>query len=237
VTGVSAGTCSITATAQDGSGVYASASLTVIGIVAVTGVSLDKATASLDEGETDTLALILSPSNATNQNVVWSSSNPGVATVTATGVVTGISYGTATITVTTSDGGYTASCVVTVYKIIDLFFNVNRVIKMSGNDIDEMRDDVYLKASGGANTSLSLSYVITGPVDDTGSSWTESGNKSFIANSSLNTLLANISIVSSDEYIGWSTISISSLSPTSVISPPLKFRVNQSLNTYTTEYK
>ena len=237
VTGVSAGACSITATAQDGSGVYASASLTVIGIVAVTGVSLDKATASLDEGETDTLALILSPGNATNQNVVWSSSNPGVATVTATGVVTGISYGTATITVTTSDGGYTASCVVTVFKIIDLFFNVNRVIKMSGNDIDEMRDDVYLKASGGANTSLSLSYVITGPVDDTGSSWTESGNKSFIANSSLNTLLANISIVSSDEYIGWSTISISSLSPTSVISPPLKFRVNQSLNTYTTEYK
>ena len=87
--------------------------------VTVTGVSLDKTTYTLPAGTSFTLVPTVVPSNASNQNVTWSSSNTGIATVDATGKVTaGSTAGTATITVTTVDGGKTASCVVTVPTII-----------------------------------------------------------------------------------------------------------------------
>lgn len=81
--------------------------------VAVTGVSLDQSTASVGVGSTVTLAATVSPSNATNKTVTWSSSNTDVATV-SNGLVTGVAAGTATITVRTVDGGFTDSCTVTV---------------------------------------------------------------------------------------------------------------------------
>ena len=81
--------------------------------VSVTGVSLNQSTASIEDGDTLQLTETVLPSNATNKNVTWSSSNTSVATV-SNGLVTGISAGTAIITVTTTDGGYTATCTVTV---------------------------------------------------------------------------------------------------------------------------
>ena len=64
-------------------------------------------------GETVTLTAAVLPGDATNRNVTWSSSNNAVASVT-NGVVTAVGKGTATITVTTVDGGKTATCTVTV---------------------------------------------------------------------------------------------------------------------------
>ena len=81
--------------------------------VPVTDVTLDKTTATLDVDETVTLTATVAPSNATNKDVTWTSSNPAVATV-VNGVVTAKAAGTAVITVTTEDGGKTASCTVTV---------------------------------------------------------------------------------------------------------------------------
>ncbi len=82
--------------------------------VRVTGISLDKQTAILSTiGETLLINKTITPGNATNKNVIWTSSNPSVATVSA-GQVTAVANGTTTITATTKDGGYTASCVVTV---------------------------------------------------------------------------------------------------------------------------
>lgn len=81
--------------------------------VPVTGVSLDKATDSVEVGSTTTLTATVAPSTATNKNVTWSTSNSSVATVSG-GVVTGVSVGTARITVTTADGGFTDYCDVTV---------------------------------------------------------------------------------------------------------------------------
>ena len=82
--------------------------------VRVTGISLDKQTAVLSTiGETLLINRTITPSNATNKNVTWTSTNPSVAAVSA-GQVTAVANGTATITATTKDGGYTASCVVTV---------------------------------------------------------------------------------------------------------------------------
>lgn len=85
--------------------------------VPVTGVSLDKSSDSIEVGETTTLTETVSPSNATNKNVSWSTSNSAVATVSS-GVVTAVSAGTARITVTTADGGYTAYCDITVTPAI-----------------------------------------------------------------------------------------------------------------------
>ena len=82
--------------------------------VSVTGVSLSKTSLSLEVGETSTLSATISPSSAAEQSVGWSSNNPTVATVDAIGKVTALKTGSATITVKTTDGGYTATCQVTV---------------------------------------------------------------------------------------------------------------------------
>lgn len=81
--------------------------------VAVTGVTLNKDAISLEVGKTETLTATVAPTNATNNNLTWSSNAEGVATV-ADGVVTAVAEGTAKITVTTEDGGFTATCTVTV---------------------------------------------------------------------------------------------------------------------------
>lgn len=80
----------------------------------VTGVSLDKTTLTLAVNDTGKLTSTVTPDNATNKNVTWKSSNTSVATVSADGTVTAKNAGTATITVTTADGGKTATCTVIV---------------------------------------------------------------------------------------------------------------------------
>jgi formylglycine-generating enzyme required for sulfatase activity len=81
--------------------------------VAVTGVTLNQSTLTLPAGEMRTLTATVAPASATNRSVTWSSSNPTVATVTS-GRVIARAAGTATITVSTTDGGKKATCVVTV---------------------------------------------------------------------------------------------------------------------------
>ena len=82
--------------------------------VHVTGVSLNKNSTSIEEGSTETLTATVSPSNATDKTVSWHSSNSSVAAVDSSGVVTAVSAGSATITVTTTDGSYTDTCAVMV---------------------------------------------------------------------------------------------------------------------------
>ena len=81
--------------------------------IPVTGVELSESSLTLGVGSTETLTATVSPNNATNKAVTWSSNNESVATV-ADGVVSAIGEGTATITVTTADGGKTDTCIVTV---------------------------------------------------------------------------------------------------------------------------
>jgi uncharacterized protein YjdB len=83
-------------------------------IVDVTGVTLSDNSISIIEGRTYTLSATVLPNNALNKNVTWSSSDSNVASVDSNGVVSGVSSGSATITVTTHDGGYTAQCAVSV---------------------------------------------------------------------------------------------------------------------------
>jgi len=81
--------------------------------IAVTGVSVNPTSLSGQVGGSGALTATVSPANATNKSVTWSSSNPSVATV-ANGTVNYLGAGTCTITATTDDGGYQASCSVTV---------------------------------------------------------------------------------------------------------------------------
>ena len=115
VTAVGAGTATITVTTEDGS-FTDTCQVTVkeAANVPVTSVSLDKTTLELTEGETTQLTATVLPDNATNKAVTWSTSNASIATVDANGLVTAVSAGTATITVTTEDGSFTAKCTVTV---------------------------------------------------------------------------------------------------------------------------
>ena len=85
--------------------------------VSVTSVSLSPANATMMVGASTSLTASVSPANATNQSVSYSSSNTSVATVSGAGVVSAVAVGTATITVTTQDGGFTDQATVTVEEI------------------------------------------------------------------------------------------------------------------------
>lgn len=103
--------------------------------VAVTGVTLNKTTLTLDEGASETLSATIAPENATNKAVTWSVDDDKVVSVER-GKVTAIKKGTATVTVTTNDGGFTASCAVevTVPDVTGLTFNRRGSIIWGKND-------------------------------------------------------------------------------------------------------
>ncbi|MBD0401359.1 carbohydrate-binding protein [Flammeovirga sp. EKP202] len=84
------------------------------GTVAVTGVTVTPTNMSLETGAQGNLTGQVSPINATDQTMLFTSNNINVATVNQSGVVTAVSEGTAVITATTTDGGYTATSTVTV---------------------------------------------------------------------------------------------------------------------------
>ena len=113
VTGLDNGTAIITVASADGT---KTATCEVTVIVPVTGVSLDRTSAEIIKGDSMTLTAIVTPSNATNKNVIWSSSDPLVATVSQSGVVTTLELGTTIISVNSFDGNKSATCVVTVVK-------------------------------------------------------------------------------------------------------------------------
>ena len=114
VTAVKAGEAVVTVTTEDG-GKTASCKVTVKAkAVNVTEVTLDKTELTLTEGETETLTATVKPDNADNKKVKWSSDKTDVATVDGAGRVTAVKAGEAVVTVTTEDGGKTASCKVTV---------------------------------------------------------------------------------------------------------------------------
>lgn len=117
VTAKSAGTATITCTAQDGSSVKATCKITVKNpVVKVTKVTLNKTTATLAPKETLTLKATVTPTNATNKAVTWKSSNTKIATVSSSGKVTAKAAGTVTITCRAKDGsGKKATCKITVY--------------------------------------------------------------------------------------------------------------------------
>lgn len=119
VTAVSSGVATITAKTQDGG--YIATCEVMVALpedpnIPVAGVELNTSRVELDQaGDVYQLKADVLPANATNKAVTWVSSNPNVATVSDNGLVTAVSEGSATITVTTEDGQKVATCIVTVH--------------------------------------------------------------------------------------------------------------------------
>lgn len=118
--------------------------------IPVSGVTLNKDTASIAIGATETLTATISPENASVKTVEWSSSSDNIATVSDTGAVAGVASGTATITVTTIDGEFSDSCEVTVTSL---------TLSPSGFDMRMKTDLGYVSISGTSILNLSGATV------------------------------------------------------------------------------
>jgi hypothetical protein len=130
------------------------------GSVAVTGVSLNKSNTNLDLGGMETLYEEIDPPNATNKNVTWSSNNTAVATVSAGGTITGLAAGSATITVTTVDGGKKATCAVNVTvstSAIPTFYNVEDFLAWLRTKPQNTKNNPYAVALNLSSLTDSLS--------------------------------------------------------------------------------
>lgn len=115
VRAVKAGTATITAKTVVG-GKTAACKVTVQDVIP-TGISLNKSSTTVSVGNTETLKATITPFNATNQNVNWTSSNAAIASVDSNGVVTAKKEGTVTITARTVSGGKSATCTVTTKTV------------------------------------------------------------------------------------------------------------------------
>ena len=183
VTAVSVGTATITVTTEDGAKT-ATCEVTVNEkIYNVESVALDQESITLTEGETATLTATITPENATNKAVTWSSSNEAVATVLE-GTITAISAGTATITVTTEDGAKTATCEVTVESAV-----FNDVESVSANSItyalNTPADEFSVTWSGVENASgYQCWYVVDGDTYETPVEAIDNGDGTWSAKSS-----------------------------------------------------
>ena len=115
VTAKAAGETTIKATAKDGSGKYGTCTLKVDPAIPVQSITMCCDNHIMNVGETFTLSYVISPANATDKTVTWCSSNENVATVGLyTGKVTAKKAGSTTITVSTDDGSFVASCILVV---------------------------------------------------------------------------------------------------------------------------
>jgi len=126
VTGVTRGNTIITASAKDGSGVKATCEVEVKQFV--TGISLDRTTVFLNEGQEQSLMATVAPNNANDKTISWTSSDTSIATVDANGKVIALSRGRATISAIANDGsGISASCSVIISPIgaVDLGLNMS----------------------------------------------------------------------------------------------------------------
>ena len=142
--------------------------------VAVTGITLLPAQLDLEVGKQQTLNATIAPSNATNQNITWTSSKESVATVDNSGVVTAIAAGKATITVTTEEGEFTATCVVTVTEpatpVEGVYYELTELANIKPTDevlyVAKVGEKYYAMSSDGAGSKGQPSAVEVSVVDN-----------------------------------------------------------------------
>ena len=152
------GTTVITVKSKDGNHT-ATCNVTVF-IPHVTDVSLNKNSVELYKGDSETLTATITPSNAIDKTITWSSSDNSIVTVSSSGKITAQKPGTATITVTTKDGGYVAKCTVVVkQKPLKVSASIGMAIKTTSNSIQK-GVSVTIKASGGSENYVAYSIKL-----------------------------------------------------------------------------
>lgn len=127
-------------------------------VVAAESVEVNPPVHAMAPNATKQLTAVVYPTNATNKKVTWTSSNNDVATVDGTGLVTANAVGTATITATTEDGGYTDTCVVTVTN------NATKEVTMFVNTLHAVPNEDYLI---GYTTKSDETYIMSNEVSNT----------------------------------------------------------------------
>ena len=123
----------------------------------VSSVTISKSSLSLYVGDVYSLTATVRPSSATEKSVTWSSSDESVVTVNQAGRVTAVSPGTATVKVTTKDGGYSATCQITVSAMVDLGLSVKWATCNVGADTPEEYGDYFAWGETEAKTDYSWS--------------------------------------------------------------------------------
>ena len=196
VTAIKPGSATITVTTEDG-GKTASCQVTVKArIYPVESISLNKSAITLTEGDSETLTATIKPDNATNKNYSWKSSDDTIATIAADGKVTANKPGSATITVTTEDGGKTASCQVTVKAKPEL------TVAKTSYEVDYPGEIISLEITA------NIDYSIIPSAD-----WITvlSGNRLQIAtNSDYEERTGTVTIMNL-EYLKWLTVTVKQL--------------------------
>lgn len=145
VKGISAGTATITATTKDGN--FTDTCEVTVMQNAVTGIRISEKLIDLGMGYKKQITAMIMPDDATDKSVEWTSENPEIATVSDNGTITGKSYGRTVVTATTTDGGYTAKCVVRV-KPIDV------VDATGNNEFVSENTDANTAFTGSANSAV-----------------------------------------------------------------------------------
>lgn len=126
----------------------------------VSGVSLNKTAIELSKGQTETLVASVAPDNASDSEVYWSTADSSIATVSSSGVVTANGHGTTTITATTRDGNFTASCQVTVKQsplTVDASIGLSTRFTSSGMT---QGVSVTIEANGGSEIYVAYSIKL-----------------------------------------------------------------------------
>ena len=194
VTGVAVGTANITITSVDNSQATATLPVTVTpAIIPVTSVALDVNSLELYTGEKRKLTATITPNEATNKKIMWSSSNSSIATVDDNGNVTAIASGQAIVTVTTEDGAKTATCEV--------------IVKTKVESIDFGNTTSLAVVAG---TSESVQYWVY-PTNADNKEVTVSTSNSAIATATLSTTTAGSFIVVTGVAVGTANITVTSI--------------------------
>ncbi|MGN0180997.1 MAG: Ig-like domain-containing protein, partial [Candidatus Ornithomonoglobus sp.] len=206
VTGIAEGTAQIRAVSDSNSACYAVCDITVAKQkIPVTGIEMNASPFGtpfeVNIGRTLILSPTVKPDNATNKAIIWTSNDESIAKV-ANGVVTGVSEGTTTITATTADGGYSASCTVKVTKPTvyvtgiainaeQLTVNVKETKKLTAavTPADATDKTITFKSNNNAIASVSADGTVTGVSPGT-------------------TLIQAISDTSSGKFIAFCTVTV-----------------------------
>jgi uncharacterized protein YjdB len=161
VTPVAVGNTTIYFTTTDGSFIDSSLITVTNIVISATGVSVSPSLSTISVSQTLQLTKNFTPANTTDQTGVWASSNSAIASVNASGLVTGATTGTATITFTSTDGGYTGSSVITVVSSPELYVESSAAsIPNETNSIGSWTyDNTPVVSSESQTGSYSIAYT------------------------------------------------------------------------------
>lgn len=140
----------------------------------VTGIDLNISTLTLDINVSKQIKAYVRPTTAKNTNVIWSSSDNNIATVSTTGLVKGVNYGSCTITAITEEGNFKSVCQVTIQKSIENEVKVTGVQVLNSNIALDIGEEEYIIPNILPNnaTNQDVTYVSSSPtiatVDNTG---------------------------------------------------------------------